>query len=67
MRDLEWEPKLHARYRQSLEKYLIPYEKRYSNKRPSPYGIVSATQVSDLEIRDAYLKSQGNSVPNECS
>lgn len=46
----EWEPKWHIRYRKSLEKYLVPYEKRYSDKRPSSCGISSAAQVSDLEM-----------------
>ena len=46
----EWEPKWHVRYRKSLEKYLVPYEKRYSDTRPSSHGISSAAQVSDLEM-----------------
>ena len=46
----EWGPKWHVRYRKSLEKYLMPYEKRYSDIQPTSHGSPSAAQVSDLEM-----------------
>lgn len=46
----EWEPKWASRYRQSLEKYLIPYEKRYLQSQPRYDTVPSAAQVSNLEL-----------------
>ncbi|KAK9847933.1 hypothetical protein MYU51_017407 [Penicillium brevicompactum] len=45
----EWEPKWAPRYRKSLEKYLIPYEKRYLQSHPMRDSVSSAAQVSNLE------------------
>jgi hypothetical protein len=44
--ELEWAP----RYRKSLEKYLIPYEKRYLQSQPMRGSVPSAAQVSNLEL-----------------
>lgn len=44
--ELEWAP----RYRKSLEKYLIPYEKRYMQSQPMRGSVPSAAQVSNLEL-----------------
>ncbi|KAJ5413633.1 hypothetical protein N7509_000260 [Penicillium cosmopolitanum] len=46
----EWEPKWAPRYRKSLEKYLIPYEKRYLESQPMRDSVPSAAQVSNLEL-----------------
>ena len=46
----EWEPKWAPRYRKSLEKYLIPYEKRYLQSQPMRDSVPSAAQVSNLEF-----------------
>ena len=46
----EWETQWASRYRKSLEKYLIPYEKRYLQSQPMCGAIPSAAQVSNLEL-----------------
>lgn len=59
----EWEPEWHIRYHKSLEKYLVPYEKRYLDIRPISHGISSAAQISDLEMlmsKTTIIHSQTN-------
>jgi hypothetical protein len=46
----DWEPHWRTRYRKSLEEYIIPYEKRYSDTQSTTKTPLSIGGISDVDI-----------------
>jgi hypothetical protein len=46
----DWEPEWRVRYRRSLEEYILPYEKRYSETRSTPARQILTGGISDVDM-----------------
>lgn len=46
----QWEGPYRARYRRSLERYLRPYQQRYSETQPASHSQYTADQISDVDL-----------------
>jgi hypothetical protein len=53
----EWESTWAPRYKKILEKYLVPYEKRYSQSQPRDHDIPPDTQITNLELMVSAAKT----------
>jgi hypothetical protein len=57
----EWESTWAPRYKKSLEQYLVPYEKRYSQSQPRDHDIPPDTQITSLELMVSVTKTSQSS------